>query len=75
MKVWAYDPYKFVSTYAFIDKDSNVNMYARNFAKRLGDSVSAGNMDLLTSYATSPMTEKVDSFRIMGVDEPCSFFL
>ena len=75
VKVWARNPERFVYTYAFIDEGSNVNMCSEDLVKKLGVSVSASKVELVTSNATSLINTKVDGFGIQGVDEPSAFFV
>ena len=68
------DSDKFLYTYAFIDKGSNVNMCTETLVKKIGVRVSGSNIELITSNATSLIESKVDGLGIQGMDEPAAFF-
>ena len=61
VKVWSANPSNCVSTYAFIDEGSNINMCSSRLADRLGVPISATNVKLLTSNAESVLDQKIES--------------
>ena len=73
VEVCGEDPHKCICTYAFIDEGSNVNLCSSSLAERLGISMAATNVKLMTSNAVSVLTHKVDNLIVRGVNEPESF--
>ena len=73
VKAWVKDPANFTQTYAFIDEGSTVNMWSADLVRRLGVSVCATKVELVTSNSTSLMTKKADWFGICGLGESSSF--
>ena len=69
VKVWSANSSNCVSTYAFIDEGSNINMCSSRLADRLGIPISATNVKLLTSNAESVLDRKIDSLMVQGINE------
>ena len=69
VKVWSANSSNCVSTYAFIDEGSNINMCSSRLADRLEIPISATNVKLLTSNAESVLDRKIDSLMVQGIDD------
>ena len=73
VNVWFKDSSKQVSTYAFIDEGSSVNLCSERLVKRLGLLVTATHVELVTSNATSLMDKRVSCIAIQGLGESSAF--
>ena len=73
VNVWFKDSSKQVSTYAFIDEGSSVNLCSERLLKRLGLPVTATHVELVTSNATSLMDKRVSCIAIQGLGESSAF--